>query len=947
MNRARLTVSLCGVLALCGSAAAALAPQSLDDCEALVMQSPDAGDSYACFTDIARSRQQWDEAARRLDAHLAVRPDNPHARLQLAWIERDRGGDRAEELFRNAASGFARRDDAAGEVHALVGLAYHLRQKGRTDAAAIESGRASEVAEGTGDPILIAWVRNQQGNEAYDRGDLETAARLFREAEANAFPDGPADLRGFILNGLGNTAAQTGEDRQAMEYYTRWADILAGTGNIFQEAYVRYNSAFIAFRHVSDWDMTPEEVRGLVLEALEVAVRAGNRDVESASRMQLGRDIGLPLAERIEHLERALEIQRAIGQARSTIFSLRQLARYRLQADPEHPAAALALVNEAVDMARSGGSRIDLARAMSSLAEIRRAVGPYDEGIRASLDALDAIENIRDLQRDELVRARYLSQWDFAYYRFSGFLLDPETSSRSKEDVDLAFTIMERLRARALLDSLDAAGATAAAVDAGPLQLERNALLDQIATVQKRLLDPEAPAADRSAWLVELTALERQERELRAAIADASPGFAALHRPEIPSIDSVRLALEPDQVMLAFQLASRAVTPDDPTPNGGSWLLVLSTGGVEVIPLTERSTLEDAVGLYLGLLERRDGSEKHAAARLYDLLLRAAIDRIPPEATRLVVIPDGILHRLPFSTLREAEDGLPVASTHEITLAPSATIWLRAGEAAEGESRSPILALADPALTGSAATDDTQRQATLEVGLRLGRLPYAREEAQAMVTSLGGRGTLRTGAEASERFLKTVDLGNFRIIHLAAHAVVDDEHPERSAILLAPGADEEDGLLQIREVVDLDLDGAIVILSACRSASGALLAGEGVVGLARAFIQAGARTVIGGLWPLRDDEAARFIKNFSHHLAGGATVGAALNAARRDGIEAGLPAAAWAGLVLLGQGDVVPVPGGVTGPTAQRGHLTLIGALLLAAIVLIAYLRRRIRAATE
>jgi CHAT domain-containing protein len=938
---------LCALVAIAGLAIASPAPQSLDDCEALVMQSPDDNDAYACFTNIARSRQQWDDAARRLDAHLAVRPDNPAAQLQLAWIERDRGGERAEALFRDAADRFARREDASGEVHALVGLAYHLRQKGQTEAAAAESSRASVVAEGAGDPILIAWVRNQQGNEAYDRGDLETAARLFREAEANAFPDGPADLRGFILNGLGNTAAQTGEDRQAMTYYSRWAEILKATGNTFQEAYVRYNSAFIAFRHLDDWDLSPEEVRGLVLEALDVAIRAGNRDVESGARMQLGRDIGLPLVERIEHLERALEIQRAIGQARTSIFSLRQLARYRLQADPEHPEVALALVNEAVDLARSGGSTIDLARALSSLAEVRRATGPYDAGIEASLEALDAIENVRDLQRDDLVRARYLSQWDFAYYRFSGFLLDPETSSRSDEELDLAFTIMERLRARALLDSLDAAGATTAVVVAGPRQTERDALLDQIAAVQKQLLNPKASSADRSSWLEELTTLEDQERELRSAIAASSPEFAALRRPEIPSLEAVRQALDADEAMLAFQISTRAVTPATPTPNGGSWLLVLSGGGVDVVPLAERGALEDAVDLYLGLLERRDGSEKRAAARLYDLLLREAVALLPAEVTRIVVIPDGILHRLPFSTLRESDEAPPIASTHEITLAPSATIWMRASGPVEAETSSLVLALADPALTGVEATDDTERQATLEVGLRLGRLPHARDEAEAMVTSLGGRGTLRTGSEASERYLKTVPLEDFRIVHLAAHAVVDDEHPERSAVLLAPGAEEEDGLLQIREVVDLDLDGTIVILSACRSASGALVAGEGVVGLARAFIQAGARTVIGGLWPLRDDEAARFIKDFSRHLAGGARVGAALTAARRDGIRAGLPPAAWAGLVLLGDGDVVPAPGGVAGTSLQGGHIALISALLLMAIVLITYLRRRIRTAID
>jgi CHAT domain-containing protein len=113
----------------------------------------------------------------------------------------------------------------------------------------------------------------------------------------------------------------------------------------------------------------------------------------------------------------------------------------------------------------------------------------------------------------------------------------------------------------------------------------------------------------------------------------------------------------------------------------------------------------------------------------------------------------------------------------------------------------------------------------------------------------------------------------------------------------------EDGLVQVPEIVELPLAGKLVILSACSSASGPVVAGEGVVGLARSFFEAGAVAVIASLWPLHDDEAEVITGRFARLLADGHTVERALARTRREQIRAGGPAAAWAGLVVIGNGD--------------------------------------------
>jgi CHAT domain-containing protein len=232
----------------------------------------------------------------------------------------------------------------------------------------------------------------------------------------------------------------------------------------------------------------------------------------------------------------------------------------------------------------------------------------------------------------------------------------------------------------------------------------------------------------------------------------------------------------------------------------------------------------------------------------------------------------------------------------------------------------------------------------LDTGLLLGRLPRARDEAGAIVDAMGS-GRVLVAASASERSVKEARLGDYRLVHFATHAIVDEVRPDRSAILLAPGDPAEDGLLQIREIVGLPLSNSIVILSACRSASGAIPEGEAVTGLAQAFFEAGARAVVGSFWPLRDDESDALVERFADHLGHGASLAEAMRLARGDLIARGAPAAAWAGLLVIGDGDLVPRPGGAGVRTFDPAFLWIIAPATALAGLLVILLWRRLRAA--
>jgi len=376
-------------------------------------------------------------------------------------------------------------------------------------------------------------------------------------------------------------------------------------------------------------------------------------------------------------------------------------------------------------------------------------------------------------------------------------------------------------------------------------------------------------------------------------------------------LDEVEAALGDDEALLSFMVGLREEL--DGHFGGGAWLTLSTRRGTTVHRVPDRVRLQAIVPVFLGLFESRDGRDAEAAASLYRELLAAALAGLPESVTRLVIIPDDALHQVPFAALRKSAGQAPLVTRYEIALAPSATLWLRWRKAVVPPAARPVLVLADP-LTARGSEG-------------LGALPHARSEGRQIVRRLGNGSQLWLGADASERALKQAPLPQFGILHLAAHAVVDDERSARSAVFLAPGSDSEDGLLQLSEVIELPLEGRVVVLSSCRSARGWILRGEGVVGFGRAFFQAGSHAVVGGLWPLRDDDAALLFDAFYRRVSDGASVSAALRTAQLEAIRGGRPAAAWAGLVVIGDGSLAPV-------AAPAGGLRLHPGALLAALLL-------------
>ena len=427
--------------------------------------------------------------------------------------------------------------------------------------------------------------------------------------------------------------------------------------------------------------------------------------------------------------------------------------------------------------------------------------------------------------------------------------------------------------------------------------------------------------------------LERRERELQAKISRLSGRFSHLQDPDFPRLKELQESLAGSEALLSFHLAPWESAVE--AFAGGSWLLVITRDFADAYRLPDSDTIADRVDMLAGLLEH-DKAGKRLAGRLYDDLLADAVEDLPPEVTDLIVIPDKALHRLPFAALRPTENDPPLATRYRFSRVPSATLWLRRWREPGPPSVAPrpALVLADP---GTFESDDAEADGSHIASLMrgdghgdvfraesYGPLPFARQEGWSLLRQLGPGTEILTGFEASERFLKTAeDLDRFGILHFAAHAIANEEEPDRAGVLLAPDPDPpstngdspetpapealHDGLLQFNEIVDLGFEGRTVVLSTCHSAHGQILRGEGVFDLARAFFEGGARAVVGSLWRLEDKATARFFDDFYRHLARGVSLSEALHRAQKDQIDRGAPPSVWGGIVVIGDGGLVPV----------------------------------------
>ncbi|MCC6537500.1 MAG: CHAT domain-containing protein [Bryobacterales bacterium] len=784
---------------------------------------------------------QEHEAGRTAEAILLAREGRAHAsgeeeaaRLRLVEAEALLVERKPAEAARLLAEGVP----AGLEPWRLYLDGDRLRRERQTAQALEVLRRAAALAAKVRDARSesMAWLFI--GRTQSEAGDLKAAAESAREAARIAQAAGLGYPESLARTNLGYALLQGDRPENAVSDLLRAADLARRRGDAVTEARATNNLANCYLR----------------LGDPERALPHNDRAVHGFHRPDL-------LADRIAAIGTRGQILGRLGRRDEAIEQGRL----------------------AVNLARQQGDRNVLRRWANNLTPALLAAGQLDEAA-ALIDEVQAIHAGRKLpeallayawaNRAELAELR--GQAPDARRDWTAILALADSSPSLRWEAEFGLARLDDAAGQRRLAQAGYEKALAGATVAWASLREQDSkltFLNRAASVYRQY------AAALIRWGDEAGAL-RVEESRRARLLTQGSGGAPASAPRVDRENLRRLAAESGVTMLAYWIAParsyvRVIAPD------GTADRIDLPGAAEPLlaALVDRHAARIEIDLANPLA---DPDPQSAGRRLYDLLIEPVRTKIGP-ARRVAIVPDGPLHRINFETLVRERGGRPGfwIEDAEIQIAPSLGLLLASGETAATAPRRLLL-------VGDA-----------EASVDYPRLDHAAAEmrhVQADFVAAGADVTAWAGPQALRSRFLAADLGSYSHIHFSAHAEARWESPLDSAVILSP---EPGGYrLTAREVSALPLAAQLVTVSACRSAGGRVLQGEGVVGFAWAFQRAGVGSVVAGLWDIGDRAASQLMKPFYAALAAGRPVTAALREAKLAVIAAGPTGAKpynWAG----------------------------------------------------
>jgi CHAT domain-containing protein len=541
------------------------------------------------------------------------------------------------------------------------------------------------------------------------------------------------------------------------------------------------------------------------------------------------------------------------------------------------------------------------ANAMLGLAKAERTLGSFEDSLRDVTQALQAVEEVRSRIRTDSLRASFLGSWRNSYEFYIDLVLHFPRSLAPEGNTAFAFLIAEMARARSLLDTLNRADA-ARQEDEQEKNLRR-----ELASQGNRLLELRLRGKTEEAAQVDLSIGSLEEKYDQLESTKILEGHSADPlQPRFLAAEDVRQKLVDEQtIFLEYFLGAKR-----------SYLWAITSGEVSVFELPAQSAIEESTRKFLDSLRNRGASsgngraaELHRRSRDLTALLPSPVaDRL--RNRRLIVVADGPLQYLPFAALERPQFGLssstaytPLVLSNEVVSLPSASAFAAQQEALANRTPAPrtLAVLADPVFSQqdprvqavqhdhNSSTPPIQ-QASLSASVErmlehvqpgalpgtIPRLPFTAIEADKIFAMAPAATSKKAvGFNAARNLALSPELGAYRYLHFATHGYMDARHPELSALVLSlvdKDGNEKDGFLRLQDIYNLHLRADLVVLSACETGLGREIRGEGLIGLTRGFMYAGAARVVVSLWNVSDQGTSelmpRFYRNmFERHMA--------------------------------------------------------------------------------
>src|SRR5467141_1774560 len=725
---------------------------------------------------------------------------------------------------------------------------------------------ALKVAKALGDKKWENRASGEIGFSLFLEGDMTSARQKVAGALMGAMMLGDTGAQIRYLAAIGHAFVKMGSYDDALGYFDKALKIAAANPDAGYQ-FVVNEGRLQAFRSMGKLDAAEQLANEIIAQA-----RARQKHVKETQALITAGTIANARTDEpkaIEDFEAAIDLAqkghftRLLADAQ---FYLEDI--YRKKGDLPK---AESLAASAAESTQNSGDLYLLPLRLQALAQLQASQGKYRDASQTYDRASDVLDTMIGNVRSAAGKIGLINAMSSVYAEHFALVAD------HLNDTAKAFSVLEHARGRVTTELL-----MSGKPPESPEELE---IEKQISHLNLELA--KAKSADQVHQIRDKIFLAEEARW----VTPTSGTWKSQPWQTIP-LERIREGLTTNELVLEYVMAQ---------PH--SYCLAIGRDSARIVPLADRESIESAVIAYLKTLKTK-GVSKAQGGDLYATLLRETPEISKKE--RLIIVPDGRLHLLPFDALVDGS-GRYLVSSHTITYAPSATGQYLANSVSEQPTQRALLAIGGIPYERDA---ELTKLATMRgfISSPLVNLPASKEEVLAAQAAFpSDSDTVLLGPSATKSAFEHSGLDQHSIIHLAVHGVANEKHPERAALIfLSDSSSGDDGILEASEIVHLHTNADLVVLSACETAVGRLQGEEGIANLSLAFQLAGAKTVVSTLWSIDDTTVLYLMQRFYAHLAEKDTVAHALTSAKRDMLKTyGAQAVPyyWASFKLEGPGD--------------------------------------------
>ena len=829
-----------------------------------------------------------------------------------------------EEVLAQARALGDRRLEAA--VETFLGGMHELL--GNLPQALEHHGRAYALAKEVGNVVTEANALNNIGVIYFNVGDWQKALDYFNQALPLYRSAGYQQPEAVALRNIGVAYSLLGEPEEGLRHLEESLKLFRAAGDRNGES-LSLSFSGNAYYRMGDVGRALDYFD----RALEIQRELKNapREGDTLDRIGVAYAASGQPARALEYHQKALPLLHAAGNPRREARSVANLGdTYNLLGQPQQ---ALEQYNRALPVLREVGDLNGVGLVLEGIARAEAALGDLQAARGHAEEAIAAVEQVRARATSEQMRSAYLATRHDAYRLHIDLLMRLHRAEPAKGHDAAAFEASERARARGLLELLAEAGVDIREGADPKLTARERELSQQLGAKAQRLMQRNTPEQV-AALNREINQLEIEYQRVQGEIRRSSPRYAALVQPQPLKLKEIQQqVLDADTLLLEYALGEER-----------SYVWAITNGTVTSRELPKRAEVERAAREVYELLtarsrlaqkgesvEQRRARIAQAEARLPQAageLSRMVLAPVASEmgTKRLVIVADGALQYVPFAMLPEpavdrqiasgdqsaqpASVGPPLIVAHEVISLPSASTIAVQRRELSGRKPAPnaIAVLADPVFqtgdervksaraqppaSGQKAYEEVASTRLLEYlsdgptgTLAVRRLPFTLREADQILAVAPAQSSMKSvGFKANLATATSPELGRYRYVHFATHGYFDSQRPSLSALVLSLVDEQgrkQDGFLRANEIYNLRLPAELVVLSACQTGLGKEVKGEGLVGLTRGFMYAGAARVVVSLWSVNDRATSELMQKFYRGmLRDGQRPAAALRAAQ-------------------------------------------------------------------